>query len=415
MKIKLRLKWVIAIVAVCLAAVSAYAYSSQGVDAETVEVKKGSVARYVEDTAEVKSHESSGVYIEGSGRITEVFVDTGDKVKQGDLLLKMDSTDLELQLKNAEAGVEAAKAQLKGTDLINYANKIEVAKAAADQARVAYEASLRSYENAKRLYDTGAMSKDEFERAGDAFKTAAANLDYAEAQLKDIKAGAPVSVRDAYAAQLEQAIILRDTIMKSLEKQEVRAPIAGVILERHVEKNSIGVSGAPAFSIGDTAKLELSADILAEDSVNIQVGSDVEVSGKALGEARLQGRVVKIAPAAKMVTSSLGVNQKRVPVTIELQGDNDLLKPGYNVDVKIITDSRNDVITVPDSAVFEYKDGDYVFVLDAKGRAVLRQVKKGMEGDSLIEISEGLKEGDIVLSKPDNDIEEGMKIKPSGE
>ena len=76
-----------------------------------------------------------------------------------------------------------------------------------------------------------------------------------------------------------------------------------------------------------------------------------------------------------------------------------------------MTAQRQDTITVPDSAVFDYNGRSCVFVID-KGKALIRQIKKGLESDRLIEITEGLSEGDIILVKPDNTINEGIKIKP---
>ena len=124
----------------------------------------------------------------------------------------------------------------------------------------------------------------------------------------------------------------------------------------------------------------------------------------------LKGKVIKIAPEAKNITSSLGVNQKRVPVTIEISDDANLLKPGYDLDIKIITEIKSDTLVVPDSSVFDYKGNSCVFVVDS-GKAVIRQIKKGIESEKTIEVVEGLNEGDTIILKPDNNITEGMKIK----
>ena len=81
------------------------------------------------------------------------------------------------------------------------------------------------------------------------------------------------------------------------------------------------------------------------------------------------------------------------------------------MDVRIITAEREQVLLVPDTAIFEYEGKEQVFVVE-KGKAVLREVVKGLEGDSFVEIKDGLKEGEIILAKPDNNIREGLKIKP---
>ena len=198
--------------------------------------------------------------------------------------------------------------------------------------------------------------------------------------------------------------------MNNIEKQQVLAPIDGIVIEKLVDENSIGTAGSAAFLIGDTKSLELEANILSDDIYKVQIGNDVEISGKAIGDLTVKGKVIKIAPEAKNITSSLGVNQKRVLVTIEISDDTNLLKPGYDLDIKIITEMKNDTLVVPDSSVFDYKGNSCVFVVD-NGKAVIKQVNKGIESEKTIEIIDGLKEGDRIIVKPDNNTKEGMKSK----
>jgi len=198
--------------------------------------------------------------------------------------------------------------------------------------------------------------------------------------------------------------------MKEIEKQQVLASIDGIIIEKLVDENSIGTTGTAAFLIGDIKSLELEGNILSDDIYKVQIGDEVEVSGKAMGDSTVKGKVVKIAPEAKNITSSLGVNQKRVQVTIEISDDANLLKPGYDLDIKVITGTKSDTLVIPDSSVFDYKGNSCVFVVD-NGKAVIRQIKKGIESEKTIEVVDGLNEGDRIIIKPDNNTTEGMKIK----
>lgn len=409
-KIKGKSKWMVGAAGVVILGIVAMAYAAGGMAAEVFKVSRGEIKQYVEETAQVLPHEKQSVYIEGSGKITAINVEVGNTVKKGDVLLSLDKTELELQLKDAEARLAAAKAQLTGTELINYANKIELAKAALDQAAVSYDSAARNYENAKELFASQAISKDELQKAEDQYKTARAARDTADLQLSDLKKGTPEHVKSEYRAQLEQAEVYRDTVLRNLQKQELKADMDGVVIEKLVEVNSFAAPASAAFVIGNVKHLELEADILADDANKVKLGDAVEITGNPLEDSVLQGKVVKISPAAKSVMSNLGVNQKRVPVTIELQGQSDLLKPGYNVDVRIITARVQETIKVPDSAVFEYQGKSQVFVV-VKGKAQLREVTRGIESGNDIEIKDGLKEGETVLTKPDNNIKEGTRIK----
>lgn len=399
-------------VAACIIMVGAFKIIGGGVTAETMAVNKGEIKQYVEDTAVVECKDKQTVYIEGAGKINGINLDAGDTVKKGDLLLTIDDADLQMQLKEANAKVDAARAQIQSTDISNYANQIEIAASAVAQAEVANNSALRNYESAKALYDGGAISKEDLNKAEDESKAAAATLKSSQLQLEEAKKGSPDYVKSGYVSQFEQAVIFRDTIQRNIEKQCIESPMDGVVLEKLVEENSIAAPGTAAFIIGNTSSLELEASIISDDSYKVSVGDEVEISGKFLGDTVIKGKVSKIAPSAKTITSTLGVNQKRVQVIIDITDDNNLLKPGYNVDIKIVTAAKDDVIAVPDSAVFDYAGSSCVFIVD-NGKAVIRKVKKGIEGDKLIEITEGLNEGDMVLVKPDDTIKEGIKIKPS--
>lgn len=395
---------------ICIISVLGYMNMQKGQVVETSIVEKGEIKQFIEDIAVVQSNKKQTVYIEGSGKINSISVKVGDPVKKGDVLLTMDKKDLELRLQDANSKIEAAKAQLASTDSSNYVNKIEIAEVDVDKAKIAYESALKNLNNSKNLYEASAISKQELDNSEDAYKNAEATLKAANIQLEEVKKGTPDYIRDGYAAGVEQAVILRETITREIEKQQIVSPMDGIIIEKLVDENSIGAPSTAAFIIGNIKSLELEANILSDDIYKVKIGNEVEVSGKAMGDSTIKGKIVKIAPEAKNITSSLGVNQKRVPVTIEISDDTNLLKPGYDLDIKIITEMKNDALIIPDSAVFDYKGESCVFVVDS-GKAVIRQISKGIESEKTIEILDGLEEGEKIILKPDNNVKEGMKIK----
>lgn len=400
---------VAAIVTLFVAGGLIYMSMQSGQEVETVAVEKGEIKQYIEDTAVVQTNKKQTVYIEGAGKINSIKVKVGDSVNKGDVLLTMDKGNLELKLKDADSKIEIAKAQLASADTSNYANKIEIAQAAVDTAKVTYETAKRNLENTKTLYEASAISEQELKNAEDAFKSSEAGLKSANGGLQEAKDGLPDYMKRGYIAGVEQAVIFRDSVAMEIEKQQVISGIDGIVIEKLVEENSIGAPGTAAFLLGDLKSLELESNILADDIYNVHVGNEVEVSGKAIGDSKLKGKVIKIAPEAKNITSSLGVNQKRVTVTIEITDNIGALKPGYDLDSKIITQMKNDTLIIPDTAVFDYKGSSCVFAIES-GRTVLRQIKKGIESDKTIEVLEGLKEGEKIVLKPNNNMKEGIKI-----
>ncbi len=367
-----KLIWGLGVIIVLIASLG-WSLSRQGVEANTAEVVRGEISRYVEEVGEVKCKDSTVVYLEGSGLIREIAVDEEQSVKTGDLLLRMDLDQMNLAVKNAGETLRSARARF----------------AAGEEA---YQTARKDYNNTKYLAMEGAASQWE--------------LTQKEAALKSAEA-----VRSAYLAELEQAEInLQDSAI-SLDKQQLLSPVDGIVLEKNVELNELGVPGTAAFVIGNIDNIEVISRILADDASMIKVGDPAEIITRNEEKQTIDGIVTKIAPTAMEETSSLGVKQKKVAVTIRPVSSGFSLKIGSEADVKVITEIKKDVIIVPAGAVFDYRSESCVFVVES-GKAVIRAVKRGIRNESFIEITDGLREGEQVLSYPDNSIEEGMRIKP---
>lgn len=357
------------VLAICLG----WSLSNQGTPAETAEAERGEIKKYVEEVGEVKCKDSTTVYLEGNGLIESIAVEEGRKVREGELLLSMEPESLEISLENANESLNLARA--------GYAAGEE-----------AYRTALRDYENTKFLAEEGAVSQWELTQKSTALKSAEA-------------------ARTASKAELEQAELNVRNNSLALGRQQILAPISGTILEKNVEVNEYGVPGTAAFVIGSSDGIEIESKILADDAADIAVGDIAEINTRTDDKQTMAGTVVKISPTAEDEVSSLGVKQKKVRVTVGITGRLVPLKPGSEVDVKVITETKSDVVIVPAGAVFEYQGVRCVFVVDG-GKAVLRKVDRGIRNESYAEITKGLKPGETVLSAPDNSIEEGMRIKP---
>lgn len=325
--------------------------ATKSVSVETIQIARGSIEQYVDDTGTVKSKQSQTIYLEDGGRITSIHVAENDRIRQGDLLLKMHPANLQLTT------------------------------IALDQAKINFDSARKDWEKAQRLFEVGAISKAEYDNTDAAYKRAAASLQSANVELEQ-----------------QQRNLM------------VQAPLSGVVLNKAVEVNQVVSPGTQAFIIGEPRNLEVLVDILADDIVKVQPGNTVTISGQATGGSVLKGVVAKVAPMAQNVVSSLGVNQKRATVTIDFIGDIGLLKPGYDVDVRIFTQIKPEAITVPVSTVFDIQGKNFCFVIENE-RTRLREVELGIENDEKIEIRSGLKIEERILLKPDNSTKEGMKVR----
>jgi len=339
----------------------------------TVAAKRGNIQKYVEDIGIVKCRDATSVSMEGTGLIQSIAVDVGQTVTEGEPLLYMDSKNLEIQIAGAE-------------------EKIKELQIHVQTAEEACKTAELDYNNTQILTDAGAVSDWELLQKKKALTNARSSQAVCEAQLK-------------------QALLNRDSLLRSFEKQVAVSPIDGIVLERNTEANTIGAVGTVAFVIGNPDNIEIEADILADNAISIKPGDEAQIIVRDGERQIIGGQVAKIAPIAKNVTSSLGVNQKRVSITIEPLERSDLLKPGYETDIKVIVQTKSNVLLAPVQAVFDYRGENCVFVIEA-GKATLRPVKKGIKDASFIEITDGLQEGELILAEPDSSIKAGKRVKP---
>ena len=119
-------------------------------------------------------------------------------------------------------------------------------------------------------------------------------------------------------------------------------------------------------------------------------------------------------PSGFTKISSLGVRQQRVAVLIDFDNSELGLGPGYELDVKIAVDTKEDILLVPGEAVFATAEGSGVFVIDG-GRAGLRQVTTGLQGEDYYEVLKGLEPGETVILRPPTNLEAGGRVKAVGD
>ena len=166
------------------------------------------------------------------------------------------------------------------------------------------------------------------------------------------------------------------------------------------------------MELGDTNNLYIQSDILVSEITDIKEGLLVRLINEDLG-IEGTGKVQKIHPNAFSKISDLGVEQKRITVDIEMGTTPEGLRPGYDLQIRIITESSGDTLIVPENSLFSMDNKDYVFVA-MDGRAKLREIQTGIQSGREMEVLSGLEKGEIVIMSPDGDLEEGSKIQVVG-
>ena len=326
----------------------------------------------VNAAGEIGPAEQVSVRPEINGKIDQLPVDIGDRVKKGDLLFKLDDSELQQQRASNVTDIE--------------------------RARLSLEKAERDYKRAQELLGEKLISRETYDDTKTTFELAKNSLDRSQ---KDL------AITD-----------------ERLTKTEVRAPFDCTILTRPVSMGQ-AVSGSGGFNSGtevltiaDLNAMVINAHVNQADVPRLKLGQTVEVAVEAVAGLKVTGVVERIAPQATIKN-----NIKGFAARIALKNPDPRVRPGMTANIKIPVASADNVTAVPLSAVFTEKNqgtGQYErFVYVQQGETFeKRNVKVGVSDFFYAEIQEGLAAGEVVsLELPKKEREKKSKplaVQPGG-
>ena len=191
---------------------------------------------------------------------------------------------------------------------------------------------------------------------------------------------------------------------------QLRAPVTGRVLKIYQESENVVLPGTPLIDIGDPRDLEVVADLLSTDAVQVKVDSPVRIDG--WGGASIQGRVWRIEPAGFLKISALGIEEQRVRTRIDFADPPEAwssLGHDYRVIVHVTIWNGDNALTIPVGALFRVGEDWAVFAVRG-GRAHTTLVKIDHRNDRIAEVVSGLSEGDRVVLHPSDRITEGVAV-----
>lgn len=368
-----------------------------------------------------------------SGEITELYVEEGDSVKAGMVLAKIKPDIYQAILDRSIAALNTARS-----------NSLQ-SQAALTQVTAEYERAEKNYNRNKALYDQKVISDADFENIDAAYKAAKANY---EGAMMTVKA-ADYNVQSA-AASVKQA-------QEDLNKTTIYAPIDGIVSQLNVEKGervlgTTQMQGTDMMHISDLNVIEARVDVSENDVLRVQIGDTSEIELDAYPDKKFKGVVHQIANSAKSTLAGQSEQVTNFEVTILLLKDSykELIGtdgkkfpflPGMSASVAIMTNKVTNMIAIPIQAVTTRDPSDtmsakgdkessekagpdadktetakketakpleVVFIVD-NGKAKLVPVKTGIQDDEYIEIKEGLKGDEQVISGPFSSISRLLK------
>ncbi|MCA1390715.1 HlyD family secretion protein [Bradyrhizobium yuanmingense] len=286
---------------------------------------------------------------------------------------------------------------------------IQQQEAEVQRIEAALDFSRTEFQRVQTLLRTQSTSAQAYDKAKFEVATNEAALRGAKAQVEMRRA-----VRTSLAARLMDPA----SAIPPAEPTcciRVLAPTSGRVLKIIQDSETTVLPGTPLVDIGDPFDLEVVADLLSTDAVQIKVGAPVRIDG--WGGQPIAGKVVRVDPAGFLKVSALGTEEQRVRVTIDFTDPPEkwgTLGHDYRVIVHVTTWSATESLTVPVSALFRKGDQWAVFA-DENGRARTVPVRIGHRNNRVAEVLSGLAAGDRVVLHPSDRIIEGIRIAKRGE
>ena len=441
MKKKIQLASII-VIGILLIGYGIYNYlKPMAVETKTITLSEAAIS-FIE-TGIVKNTKKQYIYPLVSGKLEKVLAKKGDFVKAGDILATIDLTGTKYELKKLEKSVEGYKAQLDMAytenklshntlegNKSNLLGQLQALKAQSntegqkeledhiiDQSLKTYEQGIKDLNKYKELYNLGYIAEVEYQNFKDLvatyetnYKQSVVSKDSSDKNFEAIEKAIYAQINSIDLAYYQSLIAASQASIEELKYQQlnyaIMAKTDGIVSENYIENVNVVNSMEPAFLIQGCGELQIEVKVSTRDIDTMAVGDEVTlVMDRRSGDIELKGYIDHISPHAETAVSPLGIEERKVLVTIKPQA-NDYLGAGYDVDVKFMVYDGGKQLIVPNSAMFKKDQQDMVLLL--KNNTVVEvPVEIGYELNGEVMIGKGIEEGDQIITDLDA---KGLKV-----
>ena len=382
----------LALAALIILGLVIWAFMPRPIVVELARVAPATIEVVVEEEGEARIREVYTVSATIAGKLGRITLHAGDTVVADKTIVAalgpaapalLDARSRAI----AQAGVAAASAA------------VDLARAQLVQAQATQMFMDTEARRAAQLFDKAALSERGLDSALLQQKTAVAAVDSARANLA-VRGRELDSAKAALDPEGGGVVCCID----------LTAPVSGQVLRVLTEDEQVVQAGTPIMEIGDPANLQVVVHLLSRDAVRVQAGAKAQITG--WGGAPLAALVARVEPVAVPKTSALGIEERRVEVVLDLQGDPaswHLLGHGFRVIAAITVWRGEDVLAVPVGALM--RDGaDWAAYVVRGGRAQMQIITLGERDETMAQVRTGLASGDQVILHPSDSISSGTRV-----
>ncbi len=395
---------------IIIAAVLVTSKNKKQIEVTTEKVARRTIVQKVSAIGKIKPETEVKISPETSGELIEMNIKEGDKVTTGQLLARIKPDIIKSQLEQSKFSAEAVKSDIPSS-------KSNLAKAEAE------------FKRASELYEKKYISQQEFETAKNALNAAKSSANASELRYEQAKAS------------------YRQT-EKTAAKTVLYSPISGTVTKLNVLKGEkvVGtemMQGTEMMIISDLNVMNAEVQVDENDIILVKIGDKAKIEVDALPGKTFEGEVIEIGHSAIAAAAGTQSQVTNFKVKIRILNLDPKFRPGMSCNVDISTEQSTNVISVPLQSVTENtaagnnhdmeeeteKENDnsknksknistdvYVYLLESNNHVKMVKVKTGLSDNGYIEIKEGLKEGDLVVSGSymaiRKELFDGAEVKP---
>ena len=353
-------------------------------------VEKGDLAKSVVATGKIEPITKVEVKSKASGIVKKLYVDYGDHVKKGQILVELDREEIQARVDQARAQLEASKASANGT-------RADLVRAKVDAEGPDVPLLKRAYDRAKGMAKDGVVSASALDDAQKNYEMSLNKQNVSKAQLTVLQA----KIGQAEAQEAQDRANLKQ-LEEQLSYTTIESPLDGIVLSRDVQigdaVSSILVLGSGAtlvMTLGDTSEVYVKGKVDESDIGKVYMAQPARIKVESFKDKTFTGKVTKISP--------MGVEKDNVTtfeVRVSINNPEGVLKAMMTANAEIILEEHKGVLQIPEGAIIYDKDKNAsVEVPDPKAKEGKKKmaVNIGISNGAKTELLKGLKEGDQVV------------------
>lgn len=291
----------------------------------TQNAQQSTKAQYIMG-GKIQANEEANIGSKISARVSEITVDVGSKVNQGDTIIKLDTQDLQAQVDQAQAAVNTAKANLANATSGTRPEQLAQAQATLDSASQGYEVTKKNYDRTKALVDSGAAAQQQLDSAQQQLAVAESQYKTAQANLEMLQNGATKSSIDVYQAQVNQAEAALKVAQAALSNATITAPISGVVSAKNINVGEMASASATLLSIVNSSELCVNAYAPLDIVDQLKEGQSVVVKVSEIPDKQFEGTII-------VINSKLNSQSRNILVKVAVADPNSQLKSGMFAEV----------------------------------------------------------------------------------